>query len=85
MTLTPTLTPTLTLALTLTLTLILTLTLALTLTSPGEVRASGDGDELRGDALVAGGTLELCRAMTNFSGGSQGTLVIGRKHSSPGP
>ena len=47
------------------------------------MRASGDGDELRGDALVAGGTLELCRAMTNFSGGSQGTLVIGRKHSAP--
>ena len=51
--------------------------------TPGEVRLSGDGDELRGDALVAGGTLELCRAMTNFSGGSQGTLVIGRKLSAP--
>ena len=51
--------------------------------TPGEVRMSGDGDELRGDALVAGGTLELCRAMTNFTGGSQGTLVIGRKLSAP--
>ena len=50
---------------------------------PGEVRVSGDGDELRGDALVADGTLELCRAMTNFSGGSRGTLIIDRKHSAP--